>query len=204
MPPSGARPTKDSLSARNQRQAGFLSTMTNRHPTMNTPINDSTPTSLASCSARPINGTQVRAIEIPLFQRDYAQGRNSDQARHVRERFIADLCSALDRDKELHLDFLFGDVVNGTAIPFGRSATTDHCFLLHCYLCWQLTPTPDAPHSWHALHYATRPGARAFCQFLTRCRPDMGEPQLSKWLRSSRLPAYLETRSHHSGNAGGT
>ena len=31
----------------------------------------------------------------------------------MRERFIADLCAALDSDgKTLHLDFVFGDVVN--------------------------------------------------------------------------------------------
>ena len=84
---------------------------------MNTSINESTPTSLAQLFSQTINGTQVEAIEIPLFQRDYAQGRNTDQARHVRERFISDLCSALDGEKELHLDFVFGDVVKGTLYP---------------------------------------------------------------------------------------
>ena len=161
---------------------------------MNTSINDSTPTSLAQLFSQTINGTQVRAIEIPLFKRDYAQGRNSDQARHVRERFIADLCSALDGDKELHLDFVFGDVVNGTLYPLDGQQRLTTLFLLHCYLCWQLTPAPDAPQSWHAFHYATRPGARAFCQFLTRCRPDMGEPQLSKWLCDQA--DYLPTWKH--------
>ena len=77
------------------------------------------------------NGTQVEAIEIPLFQRDYAQGRNTDQARHVRERFIADLCSALDGDKELHLDFVFGDVVNGTLYPLDGQQQLTTLFLLH-------------------------------------------------------------------------
>ena len=110
---------------------------------MNTSINDSTPTSLAQLFSQTINGTQVRAIEIPLFQRDYAQGRNSDQARHVRERFIADLCSALDGDKELHLDFVFGDVVNGTLYPLDGQQRLTTLFLLHC---------PDGqvkfPHPW--------------------------------------------------------
>lgn len=161
---------------------------------MNTSINDSTPTSLAQLFSQTINGTQVQAIEIPLFQRDYAQGRNSDQARHVRERFIADLCSALDGDKELHLDFVFGDVVKGTLYPLDGQQRLTTLFLLHCYLSWQLTPAPDTPQSWHAFHYATRPGARAFCQFLTLCRPDMGEPQLSKWLCDQA--DYLPTWKH--------
>jgi hypothetical protein len=36
-------------------------------------------TSLAQLFSRPINGTQVQAIEIPLFQRDYAQGRKTSR-----------------------------------------------------------------------------------------------------------------------------
>ena len=38
--------------------------MTNRHPTMNTSINESTPTSLAQLFSQTINGTQVEAIEF--------------------------------------------------------------------------------------------------------------------------------------------
>ena len=161
---------------------------------MNTSINESTPTSLAQLFSQTINGTQVEAIEIPLFQRDYAQGRNTDQARHVRERFISDLCSALDGEKELHLDFVFGDVVKGTLYPLDGQQRLTTLFLLHCYLSWQLPPAPDAPQSWHAFHYATRPGARAFCQFLTRCRPDLSKPKLSKWLCDQA--DYLPTWKH--------
>ena len=97
-------------------------------------------TSLAQLFSRPINGAQVQAIEIPLFQRDYAQGRKSEQARHVRERFIADLCAALDSDgKSLHLDFVFGDVVNKedggkqipTLYPLDGQQRLTTLFLLH-------------------------------------------------------------------------
>ena len=48
-------------------------------------------TSLTQLFGHTINGTQVQAIEIPLFQRDYAQGRQTEQATQVRKRFIADL-----------------------------------------------------------------------------------------------------------------
>lgn len=161
---------------------------------MNTPTNDSTPTSLAQLFGQTINGTQVQAIEIPLFQRDYAQGRKNEQAVHVRERFIADLCGALDGDKELHLDFVFGDVLNGTLYPLDGQQRLTTLFLLHCYLSWRLTPAPESPQAWHAFHYATRPGARAFCRFLTQCRPDMGEVQLSKWLCDQA--DYLPTWKH--------
>ena len=58
---------------------------------MNTPHSDSTHTSLAQLFNQNINGMQVKAIEIPQFQRDYAQGRSSPQVQHIRERFIASL-----------------------------------------------------------------------------------------------------------------
>ena len=102
---------------------------------------DGTLTSLAQLFTRPIHGTQVQAIEIPLFQRDYAQGRQSEQARQVRERFIADLCAALQEGgKALHLDFVFGDVVDAerggrkvpTLYPLDGQQRLTPLLLLHC------------------------------------------------------------------------
>lgn len=154
----------------------------------------STLTSLAQLFDQTINGMQVKAIKIPLFQRDYAQGRHSQQARLVRTRFIADLCAALDGDQVLHLDFVFGDVVEGTLYPLDGQQRLTTLFLLHCYLAWhQQDPEPQP---WHAFHYATRPGARKFCEFLTQCRPDMATENLSAWLRDQAR--YLPTWKHDS------
>lgn len=152
----------------------------------------STLTSLAQLFGQTINGMQVQAIEIPLFQRDYAQGRHSEQARLVRARFIADLCAALDGDQDLHLDFVFGDVVEGTLYPLDGQQRLTTLFLLHCYLAWH--QQEPAPQPWHAFHYATRPGARKFCEFLTQCRPDMATENLSAWLRDQAH--YLPTWKH--------
>lgn len=170
--------------------------------TTNAPHNDGTHTSLSQLFGQTINGTQVKAIEIPLFQRDYAQGRQSEQARHVRERFIADLCSALDTNECVHLDFVFGDVVDKehgaqkvpTLYPLDGQQRLTTLFLLHCILAWHLPEAEGVTQPWHAFHYATRPGARAFCQFLTKCRPDMWAQKLSEWLRDQA--DYLPTWKH--------
>lgn len=153
---------------------------------------DGTLTSLAQLFSQTINNTQVKAIEIPLFQRDYAQGRQNEQACHVRERFIADLCAALDGAKELHLDFVFGDVVDGTLYPLDGQQRLTTLFLLHCYLTWHQPEDTTRNQPWQAFHYATRPGARAFCQFLTQCRPNMAAETLSAWLcdQASYLPTW--------------
>ncbi len=152
----------------------------------------STPTSLAQLFGQTINGTQVQAIEIPLFQRDYAQGRQTEQASQVRERFIADLCAALDSGPRLHLDFVFGDVVQGTLYPLDGQQRLTTLFLLHCYLAWHQAEMPPQP--WHAFRYATRPGARDFCEFLTQCRPDMAQENLPAWLCDQAC--YLPTWKH--------
>lgn len=156
----------------------------------------SAPTSLAQLFGQPLNGTQVTAIEIPLFQRDYAQGRLNEQARQVRTRFVADLCAALeDGGHDLHLDFVFGDVVNGTLYPLDGQQRLTTLFLLHCYLAWQQPDLAGVAQPWHAFHYATRPGAREFCKFLTECRPDMAAKKpLSDWLRDQAH--YLPTWKH--------
>lgn len=155
-------------------------------------VEHSTLTSLAQLFGQTINGTQVKAIEIPLFQRDYAQGRKTEQASLVRTRFITGLCRALDDDQRLHLDFVFGDVVKGTLYPLDGQQRLTTLFLLHCYLAWHQAEM--SPQPWHAFHYATRPGARQFCAFLTQCRPDMGVENLSAWLYDQAR--YLPTWKH--------
>ena len=169
---------------------------------MNTPHSDSTHTSLAQLFSQSIHGMQVQAIEIPQFQRDYAQGRSSPQVQQIRERFIASLYNALDSDNGIDLDFVFGDVVEKehgeqkvpTLYPLDGQQRLTTLFLLHCYLAWHIPETKGTHQPWHAFSYATRPGARAFCQFLTDCRPDMAQGTVSEWLKDQAH--YLPTWKH--------
>ena len=164
---------------------------------------EGTLTSLAQLFSQPINDAQVQAIEIPLFQRDYAQGRENTQTAQIRKRFITDLCAALDEDgKALHLDFVFGDVVKtsqggapvATLFPLDGQQRLTTLFLLHCYLAWHQPEGFEGTQPWHAFHYATRPGARDFCRFLTNCQPDMSAQKLSDWLCDQAR--YLPTWKH--------
>jgi len=47
-------------------------------------------------------------IKIPIIQRDYAQGRKS--AKEIRNSFLENVKAAIDNNKELHLDFIYGSV----------------------------------------------------------------------------------------------
>lgn len=158
--------------------------------------------SLHTSFARLFEQAHIQAIEIPLIQRDYAQGRSNAQVKQIRERFIDSLCKALESDNGIDLDFVFGDVVNKehnaqkvpTLVPLDGQQRLTTLFLLHCYLAWH-HEAEGAQHPWHQFSYATRPGARAFCQFLTKCRPsDMAQDTVSGWLEDQA--SYLPTWRH--------
>lgn len=58
-------------------------------------------------------------VEIPIIQRDYAQGRKSPKVNRIRESFVEALLKALrseDVNAQLHLDFIYGKEVDSNSI----------------------------------------------------------------------------------------
>ncbi len=51
-------------------------------------------------------------IEIPVIQRDYAQGRKNARVTPIRNKFVSDIINALKSkdDSKLHLDFVYGRI----------------------------------------------------------------------------------------------
>lgn len=167
---------------------------------MTSPI--STPASLTSFSqlfGRKIGGHAIQEIEIPLIQRDYAQGRKTENVNRIREYFIDTLCKALLPDATtIDLDFVFGDVEEqegknqGKFYPLDGQQRLTSLFLLHCYLAWRIEVRPQ-DQLWRKFSYATRPGARDFCDFLVRCQP-VFSGTLSAWIKDQA--DYLPTWQH--------
>lgn len=168
---------------------------------MNTPVlTSATPASLTSYSqlfGREIDGHIIQEIEIPLIQRDYAQGRRTENIDRIRESFISALCEALlPEAKGIDLDFVFGDVEHksgenqGKFYPLDGQQRLTTLFLLHCYLAWR-TEVQGQEQSWRRFSYATRPGARDFCDFLVRCKPDCLDAP-SAWIQdhADYLPTW--------------
>jgi len=56
------------------------------------------------------NILQHYGIEIPPIQRDYAQGRETIQAKKIRENFLNSIFDALEDEKRLSLDFVYGKI----------------------------------------------------------------------------------------------
>ena len=84
-------------------------------------------------------------VEIPIIQRDYAQGRLSKLETEIRSDFVRALYKALakpaaDPSLPLDLDFVYGSVENAGRTAFcpldGQQRLTT-LFLLHWYLAWK-------------------------------------------------------------------
>lgn len=135
----------------------------------------------------------VRRIEIPIFQRDYAQGRDSDAVGRIRAGFLDALHQAVTSTANtVSLDFIYGDVIDGTLRPLDGQQRLTTLFLLHWYLAWR-SDRLDLDLGWKHFEYATRAGARRFCACLTESKPPI-EGGLRAWFEDQHW--FLHTWRH--------
>ncbi len=120
-------------------------------------------------------------VEIPIIQRDYAQGRESNT--DIRDTFLAALKEYLkDKKPNRDLDFIYGSLLNGDAndslrfVPLDGQQRLTTLFLLHWYLAIKedkldsfrahfTTSTHDGNRK-SKFTYETRTSAREFCNAL--------------------------------------
>ncbi len=122
-------------------------------------------------------------IEIPLIQRDYAQGRQSE--REVRDHFLQAIHAALtltpgDSPQSLNLDFVYGSMESEDSksfLPLDGQQRLTTLFLLHWYLAWRdqqllsfQSMVWDGRRS--RFTYGVRPSSREFFDELVRYVPD--------------------------------
>ena len=121
------------------------------------------------------------AVEIPILQRDYAQGRLDPRTKGMNrkgENFIRVLFNALREEKGLHMDIIYGSIETRdddhpeekTFIPLDGQQRLTTLWLLHWYLSqWEERSEEIAP-LLQRFTYATRSTARDFCQRLCSLR----------------------------------
>ena len=121
------------------------------------------------------------AVEIPILQRDYAQGRLDLQTKGINrkgENFIRVLFNALREEKGLCMDIIYGSIETRdddhpeekTFIPLDGQQRLTTLWLLHWYLSqWEERSEEIAP-LLQRFTYATRSTARDFCQRLCSLR----------------------------------
>lgn len=138
-------------------------------------------------------GPAIASIEIPLIQRDYAQGRISPTVETIRSSFLDVLHSALTGGDPVGLDFIYGAVDGDVLRPLDGQQRLTTLFLLHWYLAAR-TGHPAATAPWRKLSYATRPSARTFCERLVQFRDLESTATPSAAIRDQ--PWYLHTWKH--------
>ena len=144
-------------------------------------------------TARAPDAPAIDRIEIPLFQRDYAQGRIDGTAELIRTNFLDVLQSAVTGGEAVSLDFVYGDVVHGTLRPLDGQQRLTTLFLLHWYLAFR-TESISQGLGWKKFSYATRASARLFCERLADCQPPPAETNVSAWIKDQSW--YLHTWHH--------
>jgi uncharacterized protein with ParB-like and HNH nuclease domain len=77
-------------------------------------------------------------IEIPIIQRDYAQGRRTPKVDEIRNKIIDDMFAALEKSRTLEFDFVYGNIETRSNkeifVPLDGQQRLTTMFLLHWYL----------------------------------------------------------------------
>lgn len=108
----------------------------------------------------------INEIEIPIIQRDYAQGRKTDKVERVRTLFLDNIYQALISHRRLTLDFVYGEVKDGKLIPLDGQQRLTTLFLLHWYASKVENIHPEEASFLKGFSYYTRPSSRDFCKAL--------------------------------------
>ena len=120
------------------------------------------------------NFLNENTIEIPIIQRDYAQGRLRKE--NLRKTFLADLKKALDnehpyKDIPMKLDFVYGSAENGKLNPLDGQQRLTTLWLLHWYIALRAGElNEDNCKIFRRFTYETRISSREFCENL--CKPE--------------------------------
>jgi len=107
-------------------------------------------------------------IEIPIIQRDYAQGRKKEGK--VRGRFVEFLIQAFVTQTPVELDFVYGNVRkedgNSAFIPVDGQQRLTTLWLLHWFLAVKEKRLGEIVSWMQKFSYETRPSSHSFCERL--------------------------------------
>ncbi len=146
---------------------------------------------------------RISSVVIPKIQRPYAQGRSDSRSSFVRHTFLEQIFKSLEEDKELDLNFIYGDLkrTDGGACRFevldGQQRLTT-LFLLYWYIADVELQSDDKRDKdirerLSRFSYETRASSTVFCKYLSTYRvsilPSTENPSTiirkAKWYFSS-------------------
>lgn len=131
---------------------------------------------------------EIKNIVIPIIQRDYAQGRESEVLR--RNAFLTTIFNALKVGKEIDLDFVYGEIKGNDFIPIDGQQRLTTIYLLYYYIAARENRF-DEFRKLPKLTYRTRFTSKQFFDYLrdNKLESTNVEQKPSDWI--SRQPWYF-------------
>ena len=114
-------------------------------------------------------------IEIPIIQRDYAQGRKTEEVGVIRKKFIHDfLIKSILNKQSVELDFVYGSILEENVeneklnifIPLDGQQRLTTLFLLHYFIGVKEKELDVIKEELSKFTYETRPSTHDFCSNL--------------------------------------
>ena len=145
---------------------------------------------------RPADAPIIKRVQIPLIQRDYAQGRVDRAVGEIRRSFLEALMEAISGGERIGLDFIYGKVESGEGPQAGAFKPLDGqqrlttLFLIHWYVA-SLAGALEPGAAWANFTYETRPSARRFCRSLVDHALPIDQERPASWIQDQ--PWYLYT-----------
>lgn len=121
-------------------------------------------------------------VEVPIIQRDYAQGRKSQSK--VRGSFLKALYKSLREDEPLMLDFIYGSLDEEKFQPLDGQQRLTTLFLLHCYGSIICEVSNQETEILKRFSYETRMTSRDFCKKLVDNLSNLSKINIDKQNKS--------------------
>ena len=125
-------------------------------------------------------------IEIPIIQRDYAQGRSEHE--DIRLDFLHALKASILENKNIKLDFIYGEIIDDVFQPLDGQQRLTTLFLLHWYAVAKDDSILDdgVVRLLSKFTYETRLSSRYFCNYLIEKSIELKESaKVSEVIRDS-------------------
>lgn len=115
-------------------------------------------------------------IEIPIIQRDYAQGRNDSKTQKIRSRFLKNIIDSLHTENNgLELDFVYGNIEKDLLQPLDGQQRLTTLFLLHWFLAATTKNIDPNKETLLKFTYETRISSRDFSNGLVKNWNNLGQ-----------------------------
>jgi hypothetical protein len=120
--------------------------------------------------------SKTSKIEIPIIQRDFAQGRDNEKTNKIRSLFLDSLVKSIESENgSQELDFVYGNVADDVFQPLDGQQRLTTLFLLHWYIALKVGVLSNNKSHFLKFTYETRISSREFCNVLVNKGEDLGE-----------------------------